>query len=90
MKLNNFELVIELREFLRDYTPMSYLTNYALIDKVPLIKQYNGISVQESIESVGVNDFTEMKELDCVKQINAKKDLKPHEVRDGSSGTENE
>ena len=32
MKLNNFELVIELREYLRDQAATSYLTNYSLED----------------------------------------------------------
>lgn len=47
MKLNNFELIIELREYLRDQAPTSYLTNYSLEDR----------------QGNKANDFTEIKEL---------------------------
>ena len=47
MKLNNFELIIELREYLRDQAPTSYLTNYSLEDS----------------HGRKTNDFTEIKDL---------------------------
>ena len=47
MKLNNFELIIELREYLRDQAPTSYLTNYSLEDS----------------QGRKTNDFTEIKDL---------------------------
>lgn len=47
MKLSNFELVLELREYIRDQAVTSYVTNYSL----------------ETKDGVKVNDFTEIKEI---------------------------
>ena len=38
MKLGNFELIVELREYLRDQLATSYLSNYSLEEKTDQIK----------------------------------------------------
>jgi len=52
MKLGNFELIVELREYLRDQLATSYLSNYSLEEKTDQIK---------------VNDFSEVKDLSFIR-----------------------
>jgi len=60
MKLSNFELIIELREYLRDQIATSYLSNYALEEKNDLSK---------------VNDYSEVKELKHMRDPSLKQGL---------------
>jgi hypothetical protein len=60
MKLSNFDILLELRDYLRDYTPSSYLTNYA----VEAHKKKGPVSRDAGEKTQVLGDFTSVRELE--------------------------